>query len=456
MAEHDVSNATIKEIFAVAETPQVRKVLADIFADLHPRLSEEKADLTAIFTPETAGEFLARLTDFQALLSEADTYEQTLQKFQAQINQAEMVRDEVLGQLFEQLRPIEATYRQIWLFFENSVVPDGKQRKPVECFILNADTAAMKDRESVTLEAIRRFVAGRNDNFNFRDDICNLVVPGPIPMVVREALEEEAWKWGMLLVTDLADEKSFKDVVNQFRPGGRYEFLKRPEDKAASDVVMVGYLKLRDAHWFEQRVSDGEDLYAPASVIFAGALARTDRARDGVVQGPIGSKFGQIKGAERARIECLISQMELLSQEMQAIPIIRDADNHLCFYGCRTLADDPHGVYKFFTSYRVLSYLERVIANRLREVAGRKLSREFMDKEIEEPLHDFLKEQQNQGTILFYELTVDKDYNKLTQGVCDISLDVMPTGPAEVFRVKLDVPEFKPLEAEPTRGSPGN
>jgi hypothetical protein len=31
------------------------------------------------------------------------------------------------------------------------------------------------------------------------------------------------------------------------------------------------------------------------------------------------------------------------------------------------------------------------------------------------------------------------------QGVCDIYLEVMPTGPAEVFRVKIDVPEFKPL-----------
>jgi Type VI secretion system, TssC, VipB len=187
MAEHDVRTAPVKEIFAVAETPHVRKVLADIFADLHPRLSEDKADLTAIFTPEAASEFLARLTDFQALLSEADTYEQTLQKFQAQIDQAEQVRDEVLAQLFEQLRPIEASYRQIWLFFENSVVPDGRQRKPVEFFIFNADTAAMRDRESVSLEALRRFVASRNDNFNFRDDICNLAVPGPIPMVVREA-----------------------------------------------------------------------------------------------------------------------------------------------------------------------------------------------------------------------------------------------------------------------------
>jgi Type VI secretion system, TssC, VipB len=442
MAQQEVKTATVAEIFADAEAP-VRKVLDEIFVAIHPRLGEQKTAVETIFTPETASEFLLRLTDFESLLSEADSYDETLQKFQGQIDQAEKVRDEVMERLFEEIRPLESTYRQIWLFFENSVVPDGKQRKPVEFFIYNADPQSMRNRESATLEAIRRFVTNRNDNFNFRDDICNVVVPGEIPMMIREALEEEAWKWGMLLITDLGDEESYKKVVDQFRPGGRYEFLKRPDNQAASDVVMVGTLKLRDAHWFEKE--DGDDLYAPASLIFAGAVARTDRARDSVVQGPIGTKFGRIKGVEKARIECLISQMELLSQEMQVIPIIRDADNHLCFYGCRSLADDKYGVYKFFTAYRVLSYLERAVSARLREIAGQVLTREFMDEEVEKPIQRLLEEQKSQGTVLEYSLFVDKDYNKRMQGVCDIYLEVMPTGPAEVFRVKIDVPEFKPL-----------
>jgi Type VI secretion system, TssC, VipB len=442
MAQQDVNTATIAEIFADAEAP-VRKVLDEIFVAFHPRLGEQKTAVETIFTPEAASEFLSRLTDFESLLSEADSYDETLQKFQGQIDQAEKVRDEVMEKLFEEIRPLESTYRQIWLFFENSVVPDGKQRKPVEFFIYNADPQSMRNRESATLEAIRRFVTNRNDNFNFRDDICNVVVPGEIPMMIREALEEEAWKWGMLLITDLGDEESYKKVVDQFRPGGRYEFLKRPDNQAASDVVMVGTLKLRDAHWFEKEY--GDDLYAPASLVFAGAVARTDRARDSVVQGPIGTKFGRIKGVEKARVECLISQMELLSQEMQVIPIIRDADNHLCFYGCRSLADDKYGVYKFFTAYRVLSYLERAVSARLREIAGQVLTRDFMDEEVEKPIQRLLEEQKSQGTILDYSLFVDKDYNKRMQGVCDIYLEVMPTGPAEVFRVKIDVPEFKPL-----------
>lgn len=443
MAQQEVKTATIAEIFADAEAP-VRKVLDEIFVAIHPRLGEQKTSVDTIFTPETASEFLSRLTDFESLLSEADSYEETLQKFQGQIDQAEKVRDEVMEKLFEEIRSLESSYRQIWLFFENSVVPDGKQRKPVEFYIYNADPQKMINRESATLEAIRRFVTDRNDNFNFRDDICNLVVPGEIPMMIREALEEEAWKWGMLLITDLGDEESYRRVVDQFRPGGRYEFLKRPDDQAASDVVMVGTLKLRDAHWFEKE-NDDDGLYAPASLVFAGAVARTDRARDSVVQGPIGAKFGRIKGVEKARIECLISQMELLSQEMQVIPIIRDADNHLCFYGCRSLADDKYGVYKFFTAYRVLAYLERSVSARLREIAGQVLTREFMDEEVEKPIQRLLEEQRSQGTILEYSLFVDKDYNKRMQGVCDIYLEVMPTGPAEVFRVKIDVPEFKPL-----------
>jgi hypothetical protein len=443
MAKQESKTATVGEIFADAEAP-VRKVLDEIFVAIHPRLGEQKTSVDTIFTPETASEFLTRLTDFESLLTEEDSYEATLQKFQGQIDKAEEVRDEVMEKLFDEIRPLEASYRQIWLFFENSIVPDGKQRKPVEFFIYNADPQKMSDRESATLEAIRRFVANRNDNFNFRDDICNLVVPGEIPMMIREALEEEAWKWGMLLITDLADEESYKRVVDQFRPGGRYEFLKRPDDQAASDVVMVGALKLRDSHWFEKD-SDDDGLYGPASLIFAGAVARTDRARDSVVQGPIGAKFGRIKGVEKARIECLISQMELLSQEMQVIPIIRDADNHLCFYGCRSLADDKYGVYKFFTAYRVLAYLERAVSARLREIAGQVLTREFMDEEVEKPIQRLLEEQRSQGTILEYSLFVDKDYNKRMQGVCDIYLEVMPTGPAEVFRVKIDVPEFTPL-----------
>jgi len=423
-------------------TSPARDLLQDIFADLHPAFIDESRDLTSIFTSQTASEFLSQLTNFEALLGENDSYESTVNKMQNQIDQAESIRDQLLDQVFQQIRPIERSYRELMLFFENSKVPDGKVRRPVELYVLSADPKAMKDVFSMSVAAVDNFVRKRNDNFNFRDDICNLVVPGFVPQAVREKFEDIANTWGMLLVSDLDDEKTFKNIERNFLPGGKYEFMKRPEDRAAADVVTMGYLQLRPAHWFEKSVDGGDDLYGPPSVVFAGAIARSDDSQ-GIAQGPVGSRFGQISGSEKCRVEPLIGEMEHLSMERQLIPIIRDADNHLAFFGCRTQADDPYGVLKFFTSYRILRYLERCCRHYLLQVAGQVLTRDFMDEQIEKPLRRLLDEQVEQGTILGYDLTVDKDSNKRMQGICDITLSVMPTGPAETFILKIDVPEFK-------------
>jgi hypothetical protein len=448
MADATTKSSTTAEILGGSSA---RELLQDIFADLHPGFIDESRDITSIFTPQTAGEFLGQLTNFEKLLSDADSYDATVKKMQAQIDQAEGVRDQLLAQVFEKIRPIERSYRQLMLFFENSKVPDGKVRKPVEIYILNSDPKAMKDVFSMSVAALENFVRKRNDNFNFRDDICNLVIPGFIPQGVREKFEDIANTWGMLLINDLDDEKSFKNVERNFLPGGKYEFLKRPEDRAAADVVTMGYLQLRPAYWFEKGVEGGDDLYGPPSLIFAGAIARADDAQ-GIAQGPVGSRFGQVAGSEKCRVEPLIGEMEHLSMERQLVPIIRDADNHLCFFGCRTQADDPYGVLKFFTSYRILRYLERCCRHYLLQVAGQVLTRDFMDEQIEKPLRRLLDEQVQQGTILGYDLSVDKDSNKRMQGICDITLSVMPTGPAETFVLKIDVPEFKPTGASKPEG----
>lgn len=418
-----------------------REVLLEIFADLHPGLIDENRPITSIFSPQSAREFLAQLSDVNSLLNQEDSFEETLVKLQSQINEAEDMRDEVLEQVFAQLRPIERSYRQLETFFDNTKIYDGKQRKPIELFIFNADPHEMQNVYSMTVAAIENFCKKRNDNFNFRDDICNLVVPGWIIQSVRERLESIANQWGMLLITDIDDEKSFQNVERNFRPGGKYEFLKRPEDRAAADVVVMGYLQLRPKHWFEKKIDKGDDLYGPPSLAFAGAVARTDDSA-GLAQGPVGSRFGQVSGPEKARIEPLISEMEHISMERQLIPVIRDADNKLCFFGCRTLADDPYGIYKFFTSYRIIRYIERCCRHYLLQVAGQVLTREFIDEAIEKPIARMLQEQVEAGTLLDFKLEIDRDANKRMQGICDIKLEIMPTGPGESFRLKIDTPEF--------------
>jgi hypothetical protein len=309
------------------------------------------------------------------------------------------VRDQVMAELYRQIRPVERSYRLVQLFFENAEVRDTLQRPPVEFYVFNADTRALRsDTDSTTVAAVDEFVQSRNDTFNFRQFICNLVVPGYVNDRVRKRFEEIASQWGMLLVGDLRDEPSFRALSDQFRTdGGSYEFLKRAEDRAAADVVVAGWVKLRDRHWFEDGEGDA-DLYGPASLLFAGALARTDRTTGGgIAQGPVGMIFGQLRGAERARIEPRISQMEHLSMERQIVSIIRNEDNHLCFVGSRSQAQDPNGVLKFFTSYRVLRYIERRIAVYLRRVAEQRLTRDLVKDQVRNPIEEFLDGEKKKG-----------------------------------------------------------
>ncbi len=421
------------------------KAIEEIFGAIHP--APAKTQLKDIFTAEAASQFLKRVTDFSALLSTADSYDAALKKLDGQIKKLESLRDEVLGQVYEQIRPIERSYREIQLFFENAEVRDSQQRPPVEFFIFNADTKAItSDVNSSTVQAVDEFVQGRNDSFNFRQFICNFVLPGWVNDTVRKRFEDMANKWGMLLIGDLKDEQSFKQLSDQFRTdGGTYEFLKRPEDRAAADVVIAGYVKLREKHWFEKADddSDSADLYGPASMLFGGCLARTDRTTGGgIAQGPVGMIFGQIRGAEKARIEPRISQMEHLSMERQVVSIIRNEDNQLCFAGSRSQAEDPKGVLKFFTSYRVLRYLERRIAVYLRRVAEQRLTRDLVKDQVRGPIEEFLEDEKKNGTIYNFDIDIDMDEDKFAQGVLDIKLEVLPVGPAETFELKIDVPDF--------------
>lgn len=424
------------------------KAIEEIFSVIHP--APVKTSLSEIFTRESAGQFLDRVTDFSKLLSPTENYADAMASLDAEITRLESVRDEVLAALYEKIRPIERSYRLLNVYFENVEVRDTVQRPPVEFYIFNADVASIKsDIDSSTIVAIDEFVKSRNDTFNFRQFISNLVIPGYIPDIVRKRLEDISNAWGMLLIGDLKDEPNFRALSDQFRTdGGSYEFLKRPEDKAASDVVLAGYVKLRERHWFENGGDlDEPDLYGPPSIVFAGCLARTDRTTGGgIAQGPVGMVFGKIRGVEKARIEPRISQMEHLTMDRQIVTIVRNADNDLCFVGSRTQAEDPNGVLKFFTSYRVLRYIERRIAVYLREVAEQRLTRDLVKEKVRDPIEEMLDEEKKKGTIYNFNFAWDPDEDKLAMGVLDMELEVLPVGPAETFQLKIDVPLRKKKE----------
>src|SRR5215471_17022214 len=108
MAEAKVKVKTTAEVLGKSAASDL---LHDIFADLHPGFIDESRDLASIFSPRSARDFLSQLTNLEAVLSEEDTYETTIRKLQGQIDTAEKVRDQLLAQVFEEVQPIEKSYR---------------------------------------------------------------------------------------------------------------------------------------------------------------------------------------------------------------------------------------------------------------------------------------------------------------------------------------------------------
>lgn len=100
----------------------------------------------------------------------------------------------------------------------------------------------------------------------------------------------------------------------------------------------------------------------------------------------------------------------------------------------------------------VIQHLARVISARKSGIAGQVLTRQLIDEEVERPLLRELQSQWEQGTLRGYELSADKDSSKRAQGICDVSLRVMPAGAVAYLDVPTNVPELKPERAEPGDG----
>ena len=68
MAETNTLTRTTDQI--LGNSP-ARELLQDIFADLHPGLTNEKREIASIFSAQSARDFLGQLTNFEELISAA-------------------------------------------------------------------------------------------------------------------------------------------------------------------------------------------------------------------------------------------------------------------------------------------------------------------------------------------------------------------------------------------------
>jgi hypothetical protein len=433
-------------VAAIAAATSVRDAVVGLFSTILPPL-EPTESIADWFTPSTAAEYLDRSADLATTIDEGLDYADALAAIDATIARLEGIRDELLRAVGEVLLPLERSYRLVDLFFANAEQSGKAGGHAVDLHLFDGNPARIADpTTSVTLAAVEGFARRRNRRFDYELRVAQLVLPGYVPDPVRFAAERVAHANGMLLVGDLRDHKGYRQLVAQFEAtNGEYRNLLRADDEAATSVVLGTHVKLRDAYWYESGPDGPVDLYAPASMLFAGALVRTDRQSGaGVARGPVGMRFGYLAGVAKARFESPMDENADLMMNRQLITVARHNDGQLRFAGSRALAHDPYGVYRFFGAYRVLRYLEMCIRDRLTEVADERLRRDTVDERVLQPLTALLGEEVKRGTILSYQLEHDYRVEDYARGKLALGLQVTPTVSAETFTVTLDTPTFRP------------
>jgi hypothetical protein len=394
---------------------------------------------------QSAVALLAQLDD---PLQQEDTHEAGTSKIQAQISRVGQTCDDILEQVFEHVRPVERSYRDVALFFMNAGNAEDRGGTSAQLWILNCDASAMKDRYSAyALAATEHFLRHRNDNLKYQGQVSTLVVPGTVQRPIRERLEEVTERWGVVLVGHIGDEKTIDAIRQNCRAGQKYEFVKFAGDHSLQPVFTVGSLQLRPPHWFEHGVAVEDGLVGTPSLVLAGSLARIERESL-----PIGEVFlWPILGCDKSVPSFGVGDFDHYGIERQLLTPVRADRDRLCFYGCRPAADAPEGILRTFSIRRLVRFVRSSIGLLLMSLTGSLLTRDFIEVSIEGQLEMLLGSLQHQGVIRGHSLFVDKAREKRTQGILDIKLKLALEGVEQPVIVELSASGFGPEQDNSAR-----
>lgn len=438
MSNNTLSSLAVTKIIEEVPRSEDRQIVESIFL----KIDANQQRLPEAFLP-SGQQYLDETGDLLSIFSEGLSHDQVVARLNDAIQQLDSVLSEALDQIAAKIRPLEATYQQLYSFFTNAESVEGDQALPA-FHILNGDSRVMQHPEkSTTFAILKRFLEECNDRFQPQRTICTLVLPAFLDdsMGLQTKLEDECLKRGVLLVSSLMDDRSIEQILEKYRQqGGAYEFLVRSEQRAAVHVVTADYLKMRKPHYYENSLESADDgLYIPASLAFAGAMVRTDKIA-GISQGPLGYQYGQIQGAMGSRFDPTVTEAGQLALKSQVVPIIRNDNGRLCFYGARPLAQQRRGPYKFFSTVRIVQFVERLTKTFLLGATFQRFDPEVVDEVIDKPLRRELERQKRLGTIQEYDLDIRRPHELLMAGIVPVTLKILPTGPIERFQLDIRVP----------------
>lgn len=329
-----------------------------------------------------------------------------------------------MRQIYEEIRPVEMSYRNIQQFFANSS-PSGD---PVNVYFSNVSQEELIDPDSDAFEELAEYIKKPFRAFSLTDCYSIMVVPGfleDIPNVDKFAKLAEENK--VHVFTDLPDFESFEEAEEQMN-GPALEGLAGSTPEKAHVSVAANWVLGRNKNRYEE-----EDLWLPPSTVLAGLVYKQDTTV-GMQQPCAGYQYGASDSVKAARFEVdrAVGAKEFLSKGV--VPSVL-WDAKVRFLGdCSLFKGESYDVY---ATKRTADYISKNVCHYLNKQTFKLIDNSLLER-VKRDVYDFLSANSGKGKLISdFSLEVTSTPEQRAKHIIDVRLNVTPFTSVRQFDVYL-------------------
>ncbi len=325
-----------------------------------------------------------------------------------------------LGNVLEETRDMEQSYRSMALFYKNT-----ESQKIKNINIVNAELDQLKDLDNTRfIDAIEEELVQGYDRLDLRDNYGLLVIPGYLGSnKVVEKWGKIAHKNKVMMVTDFEHLDEPDDVMEMFELAN----LTGGDDFRSNVIMACNWLVGRGKY---DEVGEEEDLFVPPSSALAGKIYQTLMS-----QVTAGKKFGGINEVDGVRFDLKKGEVSQL-EKMGLVPMVNEYGKVMAF-SAKTLFNGDNLGLQTYSVVRVFDYVTKVLMDFLNRRAFENFNAKTR-KELMGQIVKFLDGITGPDKLIedFSIKRFEQDPNQKDRILLDIHMK--PYFPAKNFMIKLD------------------
>lgn len=329
-----------------------------------------------------------------------------------------------MATIYEEIKPLEMSYRNIQQFFSNSS-PSGD---PVNAHFSNVSLEELIDPDSDSFNELAEFVKKPFRAFSLNDCYSIMVVPGfleDIPNIDKFSKLGEENK--VHVFTDLPDFESYEEAEEQMNGPG-LEGLAGSTPEKAHVSVAANWILGRAKNRYEE-----EDMWLPPSSVLAGLVYKQDNTV-GMQQPCAGYQYGASDSVKAVRFEVdrAVGAKEFLNKGV--IPSVL-WDAKVRFLGdCSLFKGESYDVY---ATKRTADYISKNVCHYLNKQTFKLIDNTLLER-VKKDIYDFARANTGKGKLISdFNLEVTSTPEQRAKHIIDVKLNITPFTSVRQFDVYL-------------------